>query len=57
MSEDARPVRVRLTSLLGTTTATVEAGPLATDSAVVDMARREAEIPPQAFVSGEVIVA
>lgn len=55
MSDDTRPVLVRLHTVTGSRTQTVAAGPLATDVAIVDMARQEAGVNPEAFETGEVI--
>lgn len=57
MSEFGRSARVELRTAFGTLLVMIDVGPLATDDAAVDMARRKAEIDPKAFVSGEVVLA
>lgn len=48
-----RPVKVR--SAGGSETTVVEVSPLATDQAIVDLAREKLEISPQLFITGEVL--
>ncbi|WP_158298367.1 hypothetical protein [Halorubrum sp. SD626R] len=48
-------VMVRLRSARGPKTETVDASVLATDAAVIDMARRQAGISSAEFVTGEVV--
>jgi len=50
-----RAVRVELRSSMGRHVETVDVGVLATDSAAVDMARRQAGIPANEFDTGEVV--
>ena len=50
-----RRARVALRSLTGMHVEEVEASVLATDAALIDMARQQAEIPPDTFKGGEVV--
>lgn len=50
-----RRATVRLWTDAGTRLEEVEASVLATDEAAVDMARRQAGLPPERFLSGEVV--
>ncbi|VTT87996.1 hypothetical protein DM2_1330 [Halorubrum sp. DM2] len=50
-----RRATVRLRTADATDTVAVEASVLATDAALVDMARQKAEIAPALFRSGEVV--
>jgi len=46
---------VRIRSVRGTNTVTVNASVLATDAALIDMARRQVGISPAEFKSGQVV--
>jgi len=50
-----RRATVRIRSTLGVDTQIVDASVLATKAALVDMGRRQADVSPEQFVSGEVV--
>lgn len=52
---DLIPRPVKVCSAGGEETTVVEVSPLATDQAIVDMARDQLEISPELFITGEVL--